>query len=442
MSWIIGVCGDYVQSISEKIKSLLPQYLVEIDEKNLFVAAGGNNKTCHFSHVKKEHHGYIAVGLGIDVSTEKQKILSTEDWRDINNTLHVQELNGHFVLFRWDNKEIKIFTDRLGQRDIYLHKYSDNTFIFSTRVDWINKFIKTKLDFKEFGSRWLLFNQVSSKSIFENIERISSGTSILIKRDNFRLTKTKNNWLPSVEGVEYSLEEFSETLNKLCTFPFLSEQKISMSLSGGMDSRVILSCLVNNKNDNWYTHTFGDAKHPDALMADKICSSMNIRHEQINLPFPQTIDCITDLKEYVAQTMLNNAASAYIQQRNYNPLSGRNEVIIDGGFGEIWRREYFNRLLIRGRKALINKNEKEIIPYLTIHRADIFDEEIKTLMHNGCEEQINQIFNELPDMSLIGIENFIDLFAIKTRLVNYSSHEQMRLDSMVTVICRSFSMTS
>jgi hypothetical protein len=79
----------------------------------------------------------------------------------------------------------------------------------------------------------------------------------------------------------------------------------------------------------------------------------------------------------------------------------------------------------------MNKNTKEIIPYLTTHRANIFNEDIRLEMLLGCEQQINNIFSELPKIDEIGIENWIDLFAIKTRLTNYYSQEQSRLDSLI-----------
>lgn len=67
-----------------------------------------------------------------------------------------------------------------------------------------------------------------------------------------------------------------------------------------------------------------------------------------------------------------------------------------------------------------------------IHRADIFNEGIKEKMYAGCKEQLANIFNELPAIEELGIENWIDLFAIKTRLPNYYGHEQSRTDSFVS----------
>lgn len=433
MSWIIGVIGSDKNKIKEKIISISPKPLVEFDENDLIIKSGGNYQTCFYTQRANGADKFIAVGLGIKVNGHENNILDSKSWSEIIDYAQIQDLNGHYILVRWNSTEINIFTDVLGLRDIYFHKYSENTFIFSTRVDWLAKIIRSKLDFREFGSRWLLFNQISSKSVFEGIDRISSGTRIKINRINYQLTKINFNWEPPFDNSEYSTKEFSDTFKKICSLPYLINKKTSLSLSGGMDSRVILSYMMNNKDNNWYAHTFGDSKHPDSLIASKICTELNINHEQINLPFPRSSDeCLDEITDYVSHTIVNNAASGFIQLRNYNALINRNEIIIDGGFGEIWRREFFNRLFITGKNALISKKVKEIIPYLTIHRADIFNNEVNQLMLEGCFEQMNGILSELPNLNLIGIENFIDLFALKTRLVNYYSYEQSRLDTLVS----------
>ncbi|MFA5805962.1 MAG: asparagine synthase-related protein [Melioribacteraceae bacterium] len=430
MSWIIGASGNFTREQIEKIKRFNTNSNFQINEPNLFVIAGGNIGTLFFSETNSENK-FIAVGIGIKDQLDQTKFLTANDWGRITNEEEIQGLNGHFVLLRWNNNEIKIFTDSLGLRDIYITRLANGVVLFSTRADWIAKIIKAKLNFKEFGSRWLLFNQISSKSVFENIERITVGTKVNINRLSGEVTTSKFNWQPTFTKIDYPVLDFSKTLNDFIFFPLINQQKLSLSLSGGMDSRVILSYLLNSKYRDWYTHTFGDGNHPDSLVAKKITSNLGVTHEGINMSLPEGDSIIQEIADYVSGTLVNNAASGFLQLRNYNKLVGRNEIIIDGGFGEIWRREFFNRLLITGQKALINNNAKEIIPYLTIHRANIFNEDVRLEMLCGCEEQINNIFSELPRINEIGIENWVDLFAIKTRLVNYYSHEQTRLDSLV-----------
>ena len=254
---------------------------------------------------------------------------------------------------------------------------------------------------------------------------------MIIKYWIWKFTINKYNWLPVKVGNEFSNNEFSDLLEKLIIFPSLNSQKITLGLSGGMDSRVMLSYLIKNKKLKWDSYTFGNDNSPDSYIAKNIASNLGINHEQINISFSTSDDCLDRIKNYVSQTLVNNPASGFLQLRNYDALVDRNEIIIDGGFGEIWRREFFNRLLVRGKDSLENNNIKGIMNHLISHRADIFNYEIQKEMMEGCNEQLDKIIKELPGVNEIGKENWTDLFAIKTRLTNYYSHEQAHLDELV-----------
>ncbi|MBI3125852.1 MAG: hypothetical protein HYZ10_15760 [Ignavibacteriales bacterium] len=431
MSWIIGAVGRCSVELQKKIESLTSNKFVEYRENNLIVFAGGNSQTCLFNVNGFSNEKFITVGIGIKNDENKTRFMQVADWENVSNSSNAQKLDGHFVNVRWNNDEIKIFTDVLGLRDIYFTQTTKDVFVFSTRGDWLSKICDSEINFKEFGSRWLLFNQISDKSIFTKIERVCGGTSVIFSRRQNNFTVNKFTWLPKFESVHVLIEEHSRQLNKLIHFPFSNSHQITLSLSGGMDSRLILSSLLNSANRNWYAHTFGDQNHPDSVVAQKISGDMGIKHEQINLDLPVIDKFLAEVTEYVSLTNVNNAVTGYLQLMNYKKLIGRNEVIVDGGFGEIWRREFFNRLLIKGRKELINRNIEGMIPYLQVHHADIFTEEIQKSFLASCKEQLEDIIEALPKAELIGVENWIDLFAIKTRLSNYYSSAQIHLDGWV-----------
>jgi hypothetical protein len=109
-------------------------------------------------------------------------------------------------------------------------------------------------------------------------------------------------------------------------------------------------------------------------------------------------------------------------------LYKREKIILDGGFGEIARRQFLNRFLFRGKAALQGGNPRLIYPYLRVQRPPIFIPEILQTMRQGVEEQIAALWREMPAMKEIGAENFLDLLAIRTRLPNAYGFEQGRLD--------------
>lgn len=69
-----------------------------------------------------------------------------------------------------------------------------------------------------------------------------------------------------------------------------------------------------------------------------------------------------------------------------------------------------------------------------LHRADIFNNETSEVMAHGIEAQLNELFTKLPSIRKDNIGNWLDVFAIKTRLTNYYLHEQARLDNYLTSV--------
>lgn len=437
MSWIFGIIDNNPNAI-DLPNEISQRSLKLIKKEKVHIYLGGTKRTCFHNH--QEDNGWAVVGVGISNIFDNYRVLSNDNW---NILLENQEDNltdkieGHYIIIKWNKDSVSFFTDSLGLRDIYF-TVVNGTIFFSTRADWLTMIRKTEIDFREFGSRWLLVNQLSTNSILKGITRISSGSYLKIDLKtlcyNIYHKKFLTNYDNQLPQNHSSVDDISQQLYELIFAASQSQNIISLSLSGGMDSRVLLSFLLKNKNGDiqWNAHTFGDPNHPDSIIAKKITDSLKIKHVQLEKDFPSPINFIKELNDYTGQTIINNASTALLQLSNYELLQGdETTIIIDGGFGEIWRREFFNKLLFSGRNVLISKRYDEILHYLTLFRADIFNEDTKREMHNGCIEQLSNLFDELPPIKDIGIENWADLFAIKTRLPNYYGPEQTRIDNIV-----------
>lgn len=292
------------------------------------------------------------------------------------------------------------------------------------------KFIKSEIVFEEFGSKWLCFNQLSRESFWKNVKRLSAGDNLTINKTDSK-TSLGRNTLDLFRNVENEnkKDEYANLLQQLILFP-ADSNNISLSLSGGMDSRVLLSFLLKSKIKNWDTHTFGNPLHPDGIIASQLAEKFGFRHIQIN----EQIDdnrLINQLEEYVRLTGINNTPSSILLFYNYEKLGEENRVVIDGGYGEIWRREFSYRLYIKGKDAIRNKNLQVILSFMTSFKADIFSEDIIRRMNGGALLQIENLIAELPSFQEICIGNWLDLIALKIRLPNYFGPEQVRVDELV-----------
>lgn len=425
MSWIFGFYSKYSFE-TKKISELHPQPIAAVSSSKHYIAIGGNNNTLFYEKADPIINYFIC---GLPISKSATRFLNKNDWSRIFNDKpeELKSLNGHFCGVLTTNSSITLFTDQLGLREFHIYE-NDNGWYFSSRLDFILKLENFEIDFNEFGSRWMLINQLSNKSIIKNIRRLNCGAKAIINHN--QLEFIENNWLPSKEKT-ISTNDFNDKLKNLTLLGSYNNSKISLSLSGGMDSRVILSLLLNSDYDNWDCHTFQTEDKMDINIAEKILSDLNIQHKLFSDNIDRQNNIVSELFDYIGSTYLTESSFNSRKLMHYKSLS-QNEIIIDGGFGEIWRREFLTRLYHFGKRDLENKNYENISNYLINHRANIFSEEYNSVMKIGIVDQIEKLVAYLPSIKEIGLGNWLDLFSLKTRLVNYYAPEQARIDNFVT----------
>jgi len=417
MSWIFGYYGNV--SNREINPPVTPHH--SFKDSNLILFIGGNQQTS-FLKSNQLNSCWAVTGVGLVSSESNYKLLDENNWNNLLSSTKVDlsPVNGHFVVVKYSDGELNFFTDELGLREIHIVKLSDG-YGFTTRIDWLKYFTNPEIDLGEFGSRWLLQNQISQKSIIKNVYRLVRGNAV-IKNDKLKVDD--NFWQPALHPVG-NKEMFDTTLSKLLSN---DERKISLSLSGGLDSRLLLSCLANKDFDLWETHTFGDPNHPDSKIASELMISFKRENEIIDDALPTTDKLVALVKTYSIQSIVTNPVSSILNLRFYERIAKHNNMIIDGGFGEIWRREFANKLLLLGKKALHRKDSAMIFSFLKHNKADIFSEDAIREMKKGATEQIDNFIEAMPDAAKIGIGNWVDLFSFNARLPNYYAPEQVRVD--------------
>ncbi|MBI4548898.1 MAG: hypothetical protein HY707_13020 [Ignavibacteriae bacterium] len=206
---------------------------------------------------------------------------------------------------------------------------------------------------------------------------------------------------------------------------------ISLGLSGGLDSRVILALLLSHSYQPFSLHVFGNPNDPDVQISRKISEDLNVHRVYFDDPSPLPDECLKLLNEYIGQTCVIEPASSILRLRYYARLHSSQKLLIDGGFGEIARRQYFNRLFMFGKKALHSRNPHTMARYIRTDRPFFFREEVRKKMEINVVNQLDAVLQQMPTLPEIGIENFLDLLAIRTRFPNWGAYEQSRMDSEV-----------
>lgn len=271
--------------------------------------------------------------------------------------------------------------------------------------------------------------------MLKGINRIVGGSSITIDRTTKAIVEKKFFWMPAKNPNKMSPFMFADKILPITRVRAEENNKVGLLLSGGMDSRTLISIILASKPKNLTLFTFGNEQSMDVKVARRISRDFALPHIIIDPNNLSTNNALSDFRNYSVQTLMNNSFSSFLHMQSYNQLSGFDGVLLDGGFGEIWRREFLYKLAFWSRRKILAKDFDAILLNLRLHRAEFFEQEVIDRMSKGLQNQIEEIYNQLPLPGEVGVDNWLDLFAIKTRLVNHYSHEQALLDqSLISIM--------
>jgi hypothetical protein len=425
MSWIAGCVLRDGAEIPDALLRIHPTPLLVERSARHYLAAGGHPQTCVGDLGERASPAFAAVGLGITRDAGRWKAMDRQGWMaHLQNHSDGSGLQGHFVGVRRDGDRLRCFSDPLGVRSFYIAETPAAVF-FSTRLDWTAALAGTgELDLAAFGSYWLATNQLSYDSLIRGITRLGPGAEADLSASP--VTSSRRAWVPT-KGSSASLEQ---VLDEMLSSSLLSDREISLGLSGGMDSRVLLAMLVSG-NRPFSVHVWGDPGSPDVSVARRIGAGEEIRQRHFDKPLPGRDEMLALLREYVSLSGPLSAASFAVKTRYYGDLERDQKLVLDGGFGEIGRAKYMNRLLITGSAALRSGNPAALAPYLVASRADVFTREALRAMRAGMVRDIGAAMAEMPSVRDVGPRSFADLFAVRYRLPNAFGLEQPRIDEQV-----------
>ena len=432
MSWVFGIIkSDGSVPFPNGFEGLHSNPLAKFSSPNIYIALGGIPHTCFYEvQEKSPETGWAMVGVGIRIIGPEARILTKEDWKKLFSIspFPVHTLDGHFIAVRWNKNEIEFYSDQLGIRTLYFGKCREGI-CFSTRCDWVAQVTQhQELNLGAIGGRWLLFNQLTYDSCIKGIERLGPSGNVIL-RNGAVIKNECHPFLPEFKKTSDSQSEL--ILESLIRSAVRSNTTVALALSGGFDSRTILAILMAEQNTKFDVFTFGESEDPDVKISTAIAKQLGIQHHCFQEPIPDIQSLIPIVHEFAAQNMLVEPVSAILRLRHYSELHSQGYIIIDGGFGEIARRQYLNRMIKLGRSALFQRDTGQLFQLLSTHRSDIFTQEFTKEMKDAVYQDLDRTLETMPPAREIGIANFVDLLSVRARVPNFGGPEQIRSDAMI-----------
>ncbi|MCY4172018.1 MAG: hypothetical protein OXF08_10560 [Bacteroidetes bacterium] len=409
MGWLVGFSGP---SIPSHLVIKQDGALFEINEECLHAQAGGIPETCCRGELESGAQ-FLISGIGISGG----RILQTKDWITLLSQSRVDfdAMNGHFIVMRWNSDGVEIFTDSAGVRTLYGRECYGGLF-FSSRLDWLAKLTgPLDIDLVKFGSQWILPNSINTSSVIKQVHRFGPSTVAVVNQG--KLHNTSKPWSCPITHEDTTGVKFERTLREAMNlrgaFPW------SLGLSGGLDSRVLCSIGENISAHNW-----GPSDHPDVQISSKLSDAHQIDRHYIQSDIPEVDQCIHLLRQRVGLTQVITPASASIERSGYGQLHAMGLGVIDGGFGEIARRQLFNQIVFRRLMCMDSLNVSLKFP--TTAKAMIFNPEVHQAMILNAVEELNSVWRSLPQS--MTVSDKADLLSIRSRLPNFFGFEQNYLD--------------
>ena len=410
MSWLFGYTGEVTPPLRAAFAAVHDEPLCGAESAGYYVQSGGLEDTCHHGSVGPGPAQWFAAGIGLDPGS--QEPLSRAGWNSLASDPEsgIAAVDGHVVLCKTQADGVHLYTDQLGTRTLFYAPYAGGH-LFATRLDWLCALVEhTEIDFEAFGSSWITFNQLSTRSQVKGIERLGPGGHLVLSGSSAR--RTERAWSCPVAESDSMGSAFAERLAGYC-------KGSSLGLSGGLDSRLLLALGAEE------THVWGPADHPDVRLAQHIARSERIVKRYFHEESWDTDALIARLRMRAQTTQVIAPASSVLDMDHYPLLHKEGRRVIDGGFGEVARRQFMNRLLRLGKGW---GNPAQVLPFVRVQRAELFSLAVAAQMKAGTLEDIAMHRDALPGG--LDAANAVDLIGVRTRLPNFFGLEQNRLDAL------------
>ena len=201
----------------------------------------------------------------------------------------IERLNGRFSGLVIDLRErsVVLFNDRYGQGRVYYHENAAG-FYFSSEAKSLLKVLPglRRLDLESLGEVFSVGCVLQNRTLFSGIALLPGGSRWTfagkgqVKKESYFDRALWENQ-PLLSGAEY-YEKLKETFARILPKYFLGRERVAMSLTGGLDGRMIMA-WANPPPGGLPCYTFGGIYRDctDVRIAQRVAKLCRQSHETI-----------------------------------------------------------------------------------------------------------------------------------------------------------------
>lgn len=214
---------------------------------------------------------------------------------DLNKILdYIKNVSGSFSIIIKSDSFIFCCVDRVNSIPIY---FSPVCIFDSKSLPQFSVYSLSSIE-----NYLMLGYMAGDETLNENIKKLEAGQYLYQEKNKSILINEYYEYYPtnistnSYENLLDSFEELNDTLYENI-IQDASGRQIVVPLSGGLDSRLVLSKIVEKKYDNLLVFTYGVNGSHEAKMAKEVCKKLGVKWNF--LPFKNTSMNSSDFIDFV-----------------------------------------------------------------------------------------------------------------------------------------------
>ena len=248
-------------------------------------------------------------------------------------------LRGMFAIAIWQPKEKKLILvrDRFGIKPLYYNN-DNNNFYFASEIKalqvmGVNRNFEYK-SIKNYLVNGILEN--NSETLFENIFPVEPGTIITIKKNNVTKKKFWNSKIITKNFIKKNEinEAIRDKLNEVIKLHLISDVKVGITLSSGIDSQILLKYILDqNKDISAYTYGYENKVYDESDFVKEKYKDLNIKKVNSIL---KPNDLISELNEAIKyfHSPLGGLGTLSFYNLMKTIISDNTKVILSGEGGD------------------------------------------------------------------------------------------------------------
>jgi len=250
----------------------------------------------------------------------------------------IHHIHGMFavVLYNKTEKKVRLYRDPSGQKLLYYY-LKDGRLIFSSEIKGIltHHDIDRRVDSEAVIVATSIGYIPGTKTLFHYIKKLNLGEMVEF---NLATRQTTARYIKSTMDNYYS-ENPEIAFNKLLKEHLQSKQRVSINLSGGLDSSLLAHEMSKiGYQINSYTNLFKDCDEKfnrDAFLARNLARDYRTTHSEITVSRESYLQNFIDAYRLIEEPNYNISLPAYLQTAKKEGFAGdKNRVILSGDGGD------------------------------------------------------------------------------------------------------------